>query len=295
MRLRPVVITVAASAALLAGPPAARAAQDPGALPTCTDVSDSYGDYVQDELTASVDVAAAVVVAGGDWQPARASVTNVGARELPVVVARAYPWLQTGEPAPPDMRDYVKVQARTADGGWRQVDESGWIDASPLAPGDTRSYELRVRVVGDLPRTPGRSEFAFTGAFADVYRHPGSDQEVACTGVAQANDAFRIQQAATSPAPRPTTAQPAPSATAPTAHPAPTATAPTASPTRPAPAPPASPPATPSPPAATPPDTAGGEMAETGTPDATVPLAGAAAALALLGTGAVLYARRRRG
>ncbi|MFF9622309.1 LPXTG cell wall anchor domain-containing protein [Streptomyces griseosporeus] len=295
MKYRPAVLVAAASAALLAGPPAAGAAEDPGALPTCTDVSTSYGDYEQDELTASVDVAP-VLVAGGDWQAASASVTNVGERDLPVVVVRAYPWLQTGEPDPPDMRDYVKTEARTADGGWRELDETAWIDASPLKSGETRTYELRVRVVGNLPRTPGGSEYALTGAFADVYRFPDTGKEVPCTGVAPANDTFRIERpATTSPTPRPTGTKPSPTATAPT----PTATAKptaTAEPTR-------TPTVTPSPtdsaapapvPATTAPADPGGEMATTGTSDATVPLAAAAGALALLGGGAVLLARRRR-
>ncbi|MFH8933380.1 LPXTG cell wall anchor domain-containing protein [Streptomyces griseosporeus] len=296
MKYRPAVLAAAASAALLAGPPAASAAEDPGALPTCTDVSTSYGDYEQDELTASVDVAP-VLVAGGDWQPARASVTNVGERDLPVVVVRAYPWLQTGEPDPPDMRDYVKTETRTADGGWRELDETAWIDASPLKSGETRTYELRVRVVGGLPRTPGGSEYALTGAFADVYRFPDTGKEVPCTGVAPANDTFRIERpATTSPTPRPTTPRPTPSATPTTTTPAPRPTrTPTTTPSAtPTPTPTSSATtSTPSAPAVPPPGT-GGEMAGTGTSDATVPLAAAAGALALLGGGAVLMARRRR-
>ncbi|MFE2263646.1 LPXTG cell wall anchor domain-containing protein [Streptomyces griseosporeus] len=296
MKYRPAVLAAAASAALLAVPPAAGAAEDPGALPACTDVSTAYGDYEQDELTASVDVVP-VLVAGGDWQPARASVTNVGERDLPVVVVRAYPWLQTGEPDPPDMRDYVKTEARTADGGWRELDETAWIDAAPLKSGETRSYELRVRVVGNLPRTPGGSEYALTGAFADVYRFPDTGKEVPCTGVAPANDTFRIERpATTSPTPRPTTPRPTPTTATPAPKPTRTpTTTPSATPTptpTPTPTSSATPP-TPSAPAV-PPSGTGGEMAGTGTSDATVPLAAAAGALALLGGGAVVLARRRR-
>jgi LPXTG-motif cell wall-anchored protein len=285
MKFRPAVIAAAASVALLAGSPAARAAEDPGSLPNCTDVSTAYGDYEQDEVTVSVDVAATVLMAGGDWQPARGSVTNVGKRDLPAVVASAYPWLQTEDPELADMSDFVKVEARTADGGWQPLDGSGRIDAPPLKPGETRTYELRVRVVKDVPKTLGGSEFAFTGAFADVYRFPDTGKEVACAGVAYGNDTFRIQRTATSPTPKPTTAKPTPSATKPTSTPSPTDSA-TAAPT--------SPPATTSAPTAAPSDTHG-EMAETGTSNATVPLAAGAGALAVLGVGAVLFARRRRG
>ncbi|MFF4733751.1 LPXTG cell wall anchor domain-containing protein [Streptomyces mirabilis] len=285
MKFRPAVIAAAASVALLAGSPAARAAEDPGSLPKCTDVSTAYGGYEQDEVTVSVDVAATVLMAGGDWQPARGSVTNVGKRDLPAVVASAYPWLETEDPELADMSDFVKVEARTADGGWQSLDGSGRIDAPPLKPGETRTYEMRVRVVKDVPKTLGGSEFAFTGAFADVYRFPDTGKEVACAGVAHGNDTFRIQRTATSPTPEPTTAKPTPSATAPTSTPSPTDVA-TAAPT--------SPPATTSAPPAAPSDT-DGEMAETGTSNATVPLAAAAGALAVLGVGAVLFARRRRG
>ncbi|WP_328508475.1 LPXTG cell wall anchor domain-containing protein [Streptomyces mirabilis] len=289
MKFRPAVIAAAASVALFAGSPAARAAEDPGSLPACTDVSTAYGGYEQDEVTASVDVAATVLMAGGDWQPARGSVTNVGKRDLPAVVASAYPWLQTEDPDLADMSDFVKVEARTADGGWQPLDGSGRIDAPPLQPGETRTYELRVRVVKDVPKMPGGSEFAFTGTFADVYRFPDTGKEVACAGVAYGNDTFRIQRTATSPTPpttpKPTTAKPTPSATKPTSTPSPTDVA-TAAPT--------TPPATTSaPPAA--PSATHGEMAETGTSNATVPLAAAAGALAVLGVGAVLFARRRRG
>ncbi|MEN1882487.1 LPXTG cell wall anchor domain-containing protein [Streptomyces mirabilis] len=286
MKFRPAVIAAAASVALFAGSPAAWAAEDPGSLPACTDVSTAYGGYEQDEVTASVDVGATVLMAGGDWQPARGSVTNVGKRDLPAVVASAYPWLQTEDPELADMSDFVKVEARTADGGWQPLDGSGRIDAPPLKPGETRTYELRVRVVKDVPKTLGGSEFAFTGTFADVYRFPDTGKEVACAGVAYGNDTFRIQQrTATSPTPKPTTAKPTPSATKPTSTPSPTDSA-TAAPT--------SPPATTSAPPAAPSDTHG-EMAETGTSNATVPLAVGAGALAVLGVGAVLFARRRRG
>ncbi|MER5908838.1 LPXTG cell wall anchor domain-containing protein, partial [Streptomyces mirabilis] len=103
--------------------------------------------------------------------------------------------------------------------------------------------------------------------------------------VAHGNDTFRIQRTATSPTPQPTTAKPTPSATTPTSTPSPTDSA-TAAPTS-APATTSAPPAAPS--------HTDGEMAETGTSNATVPLAAAAGALAVLGVGAVLVARRRRG
>jgi exo-beta-1,3-glucanase (GH17 family) len=87
-------------------------------------VSTAYGGYEQDEVTASVDVAATVLMAGGDWQPVRASVTNVGKRDLPAVVASVDPWLETDDPELADMSDFVKVEARTA-GGCRWMAPAG--------------------------------------------------------------------------------------------------------------------------------------------------------------------------
>ncbi|MGW2951213.1 LAETG motif-containing sortase-dependent surface protein [Streptomyces eurythermus] len=298
MKYRPAVVAAAASVALLAGTHTAGAAEGGlDSLPACTDVSTAYGDYEQRDLKVSFDITAAELVPGGDWTPAKGSVTNLGRRDLPEVGVRAYPWLQTEDPEYQDMTKFVKVEVRAEDGTWQAVNGTEAAVSAPLPSGRTRAYELRVRVIKDVPADLGGSEFNFTGIFADVYRFPDTGKEVECAAEAFGYDAFHIRHATTTPKPAPSSARPTPTASqaSPTPTATPTSTHPTASPS-----PTASTPSPTSTTSAAPvpvpvPSSTGGELAETGGSDATLPLAAAAAGLAVLGAGAVVFARRRRG
>ncbi|MFF9023031.1 LAETG motif-containing sortase-dependent surface protein [Streptomyces eurythermus] len=302
MKYRPAVVAAAASVALLVGTPAAGAAEDGlNSLPACTDVSTAYGDYEQHDLKASLDITADEMVPGGDWSPAKGTVTNVGKRDLAKFGVSAYAWLQTDDPELQDLTKWVKVEVRTADGTWQPVNGTDTIDSTPLPAGQTRSYDLRIRVTKDVSAELGGSEFNFTGTFADVYRFPDTGKEVECAAEAIGYDAFHIRRAST-PKPTPSTARPTPTASqaSPTPMSTPTSAQPTASPSTTA---SASASASASPTSTTSaapvpvpdPSSTGGELAETGGSDATLPLAAAAAGLAVLGAGAVVFARRRRG
>ncbi|GHH12897.1 LAETG motif-containing sortase-dependent surface protein [Streptomyces rubradiris] len=299
MKYRPAVVAAAASVALLTGTPAAGAAEDGlNSLPLCTDVSTAFGDYKQRDLKASFDIAADELVPGGDWAPAKGSVTNLGRRDIPEVGVRAYPWLQTEEPEYQDLTKFVKLEVRTADGAWQPVNGMEIVASEPLPSGQTRSYDLRVRVIKEVPAGLGGSEFDFRGAFEDVYRYPDTGKEVKCLGTAPGYDAIRIRRATTTPKPTPSSARPTPTASqaTPTPTSTPTSAQPTASPSTTAsstPSPTSTTSAAPVPASA--PSATGGELAETGGSDATLPLAAAAAGLAVLGAGAVVFARRRRG
>ncbi|MEU2437657.1 LPXTG cell wall anchor domain-containing protein [Streptomyces rubradiris] len=299
MKYRPAVVAAAASVALLAVTPAAGAAEGGlDSLPACTDVSTAFGDYEQRDLKASLDITADELVPGGDWTPAKGSVTNLGRRDLPEVSVRAYPWLQTDDPEFQDMTKFVKVEVRTADGAWQPVNGREIAASVPLPSGRTHSYDLRIRVIKDVPAGLGGSEFDFTGAFEDVYRYPDTGKEVKCLGTAPGYDAVRIRRATTAPEPTPSSARPTPTASQ--ASPTPTSTPSSAHPT-------ASPSTTASasatatsttsaaPVPASVPSATGGELAATGGSDATLPLAAAAGGLAVLGAAAVVFARRRRG
>ncbi|MFD0393581.1 hypothetical protein ACFQ3Z_18555 [Streptomyces nogalater] len=54
-------------------------------------MSTAYGDYEQRDLKAALDITADALVPGGDWTPAKGSVTNLGRRDLPKVDIHAYP------------------------------------------------------------------------------------------------------------------------------------------------------------------------------------------------------------
>jgi LPXTG-motif cell wall-anchored protein len=282
MQLRSAVTVAVLSAALLGSARgAAMAADGDSPLPTCEDVSTAYGDYVQKHLTATVDVPTQLP-AGGDWQPATASVTNVGHNDLPDVRAEAYAWLQTEDPVLQRVRDYVKVEVKTKDGGWRSADQGlDTAGPAPLRTGETRHYQLRVRVLADVPKALDVSDFSMVGSFQDVYRFPDSGKEVACLARAFANDKFRIRPAAGTPTASATT-KPRPSAPETPAKPTATATS-SASAT-----PSATSTATPAP------SRNSGELAATGTSDSTVTLGATGGTLALLGAGTVLITRRRR-
>ncbi|MFF5469771.1 LAETG motif-containing sortase-dependent surface protein [Streptomyces achromogenes] len=300
MKYRPAVITAAASLALLAGTPAAGAAEGgPDSLPACTDVSTAYGDYEQRDLKASLDITAGELVPGADWTPAKGTLTNLGRRDLPAVAVSAYPWLQTDDPEYQDMTKFVKVEVRAEDGTWQPASGTGTVVSAPLPSGRSHTYDLRVRVVEDVPAGLGGSEFNFTGTFADVYRFPDTGKEVECAAEAIGYDAFHVRRAST-PKPTPSSARPTPTASQ--TSPAPTATpasaSPTVSPSTTASASPSASPASTTSAAPVPvpaPSSTGGELAETGGSDATLPLAAAAGGLAVLGAGAVAFARRRRG
>ncbi|GGR80238.1 MULTISPECIES: LAETG motif-containing sortase-dependent surface protein [Streptomyces] len=294
MKYRPAVVAAAASVALLAGTHAAGAAEGGlDSLPACTDVSTAYGDYEQRDLKASLDITAAELVPGGDWTPAKGTLTNLGRRDLPEVGVRAYPWLQTDDPEYQDMTKFVKVEVRAEDGTWQPVNGTGSTVPAPLPSGQTRAYDLRVRVIKDVPAGLGGSEFNFTGTFADVYRFPDTGKEVECAAEAIGYDAFRVRRATTTPKPAPSSARPTPTASQ--ASPTPTSARPTASPSTTASTPSPASTASAAPVPVPVPSSTGGELAETGGSDATLPLAAAAAGLAVLGAGAVVFARRRRG
>ncbi|WP_137994155.1 LPXTG cell wall anchor domain-containing protein [Streptomyces vilmorinianum] len=287
MRLRPAATVALTSAVLFLAVPAGRAAEAPAALPSCEDVSTAYGDYEQKSLTATVNVVPETLVAGSGWQPVEGAVTNIGAEDLPDVTVSGYPWRQVEFPEY-DLRDYVKAQVKAADGSWHDLGTgpAGVGEIALLKAGETRSFELRVQAVGKLPADLTWAEFAFSGAFADVYRYPDTGKEVDCTGYARANDTFRIKPVDTKPttAPTPTpTPTPTPSKT-PTPTPTPTPTA-TASPT-PTPTPTATASNTPAP-------NHGGRLAETGASGATTTLAVIGGAVVVLGAAAVLFGRRR--
>ncbi|CAL9309986.1 LAETG motif-containing sortase-dependent surface protein [Streptomyces sp. SudanB182_2057] len=295
MKYRPAVVAAAASVALLAGTPAAGAAEGGlNSLPACTDVSTAFGDYEQRDLKASFDIAADELVPGGEWAPAKGSVTNLGRRDLPEVGVRAYAWLQTEDPELQNLTRFVKVEVRAADGSWQPVNGTDTIDSTPLPSGRTRSYDLRIRVIKDVPASLGDTEFSFLGAFADVYRFPDTGKEVECVADGIGSGRFDIRRATPGPKPTPSSARPTPTASQ--TSPAPTST-PTSTPTS------AHPTASPSPTSTTSaapvpasvPSATGGELAATGGSDATLPLAAAAAGLAVLGAAAVVFARRRRG
>ncbi|MEU5081310.1 MULTISPECIES: LPXTG cell wall anchor domain-containing protein [Streptomyces] len=303
MKYRPAVVAAAASVALLAGTPAAGAAEDGlNSLPACTDVSTAYGDYEQHDLKASLDIVADEMVPGGDWSPAKGTVTNVGKRDLAKFGVSAYAWLQTDNPELQDLTKWVKVEVRTADGTWQPVNGTDTIDSTPLPAGQTRSYDLRIRVTKDVSAELGGPEFNFTGTFADVYRFPDTGKEVECAAEAIGYDAFHIRRATTTPKPTPSSARPTPTASqaSPTPTATPTSAQPTASPSTTSSAS-ASASASPTSTASAAPvpvpasSSADGELAATGGSDATLPLAAAAGGLAVLGAGAVVFARRRRG
>ncbi|WP_405447595.1 LPXTG cell wall anchor domain-containing protein [Streptomyces achromogenes] len=298
MKYRPAVIAAAASVALLAGTPAAGAAEGGlDSLPACTDVSTAYGDYEQRDLKASLDITADELAPGGDWTPAKGTLTNLGRRDLPEVEMRAYPWIQTEDPEYQDMSKFVKVEMRAQDGTWQPVNGTGAVVSTPLPSGQTLAYDLRIRVIKDVPAGFGGSEFNFMGTFADVYHFPDTGKEVECTADAIGYDVFHTPRPST-PKPTPSSARPTPTASqgSPTPTATPTSAHPTASPstTSSASASPTS--TTSAAPVPVPaPSSAGGELAETGGSDATLPLAAAAGGLAVLGAGAVAFARRRRG
>ncbi|WTO37049.1 hypothetical protein OG399_22990 [Streptomyces achromogenes] len=302
MKYRPAVITAAASVALLAGTPAAGAAEGGlDSLPACTDVSTAYGDYAQRDLKASLDITADELAPGGDWTPAKGTLTNLGRRDLPEVGVHAYPWLQTDDPEYQDMTKFVKVEMRAQDGTWQPVNGTGAVVSTPLPSGQTLAYDLRIRVIKDVPAGFGGSEFNFTGSFADVYRFPDTGKEVKCAADAIGYDVFHTPRPST-PKPTPSSARPTPTASqgSPTPTATPTSAHPTASPSTTASAsasasasPTSTTSAAPVPVPA--PSSAGGELAETGGSDATLPLAATAGGLAVLGAGAVAFARRRRG
>ncbi|MFI9427957.1 hypothetical protein ACIG54_30875 [Streptomyces achromogenes] len=302
MKYRPAVITAAASVALLAGTPAAGAAEGGlDSLPACTDVSTAYGDYAQRDLKASLDITADELAPGGDWTPAKGTLTNLGRRDLPEVGVHAYPWLQTDDPEYQDMTKFVKVEVRAQDGTWQPANGMKTVVSAPLPSGRTLTYDLRIRVIKDVPAGFGGSEFNFTGSFADVYRFPDTGKEVECAAEAIGYDAFHAPRP-TTPKPTPSSAQPTPSASQDSSTPTatPTSAHPTASPSTTASAstsasasPASTASAAPVPVPAS--SSAGGELAATGGSDATLPLAAAAGGLAVLGAGAVAFARRRRG
>ncbi|MFF9670217.1 LAETG motif-containing sortase-dependent surface protein [Streptomyces eurythermus] len=298
MKYRPAVVAAAASVALLAGTPAAGAAEDGlNSLPSCTDVSTAFGDYEQRDLKASLDITADEMVPGGDWSPAKGSVTNLGRRDLAKFGLSAYAWLQTEDPELQDLTRFVKAEVRAEDGTWQPVNGTDTIDSTPLPSGQTRSYDLRIRVIKDVPASLGGAEFNFLGAFADVYRFPDTGKEVECVADDTGYDRFRIRRATTAPQPTPSTARPTPTASqaSPTPTSTPTSAQPTASPSTTASTPSPTSTASAAPVPASVPSATGGELAETGGSDATLPLAAAAAGLAVLGAGAVVFARRRRG
>ncbi|MDN3263781.1 LAETG motif-containing sortase-dependent surface protein [Streptomyces sp. CSDS2] len=297
MKYRPAVVAAAASVALLAGTPAAGAAEDGlNSLPACTDVSTAFGDYEQRDLKASFDIAADELVPGGDWTPAKGSVTNLGRRDLAKFGVSAYAWLQTEDPELQKLTRFVKVEVRAADGSWQPVNGTDTLDSTPLPSGQTRSYDLRIRVIKDVPASLGGAEFYFLGAFADVYRFPDTGKEVECVADGIGTGRFDIRRATTTPKPTPSSARPTPTASqaSPTPTSTPTSAQPTASPSTTV----SSTPSATSTASAAPvpvPSATGGELAETGGSDATLPLAAAAAGLAVLGAAAVAFARRRRG
>ncbi|MEU6882924.1 hypothetical protein [Streptomyces sp. NPDC046712] len=288
MKLRPAATVAVTTVALLLAVPATHAAETPAALPSCTDVSTAYGDYEQKSLTATVDVVTDPLVAGTGWQPVKGSVTNIESEDLTDVRVTAYPWHQVEFPAY-DLKDHVKAQVKAADGSWRDLGTGPAAvgEIALLKAGETKSYDLRVQAVGKLPADLTSAEFAFSGAFADVYQYPDTGKKVDCLGYANANEAFRIKPVDTKPTPTPSkTPTPTPSKTPTLASPA----TPTAAPSATASNKP-SPTATPS--AAHAPNT-GGRLADTGSWGTTA-LAVTGGAVIVIGAAAVLVARRRRG
>ncbi|MEV6326185.1 LPXTG cell wall anchor domain-containing protein [Streptomyces sp. NPDC051909] len=294
MRLRPAATVACTTAVLFLAVPAGHAAEPPAALPSCTDVSTAHGDYEQKSLTAKVDVIADPLVAGSGWQPVKGTVTNIGAEDLTGVKVSGHPWRQVESPEY-DLRDYVKAQVKAADGSWHDlgtglagVDEIGLLKA-----GETRTYDLRIQAEGKLPADLTGAEFAFSGAFADVYRFPDTGKEVDCLGTADANDAFRIKHPDIRPTPT-KTSTPTPTKT-PTRTPAPTATATATAP----PTATAAPSSTPTPSATVSSSSsptavaAGGNLADTGS-SGTTTLAVIGGAVVVLGAAAVFLGRLRK-
>ncbi|MFD0393582.1 hypothetical protein ACFQ3Z_18560 [Streptomyces nogalater] len=179
------------------------------------------------------------------------------------------------------MFKFVEVEMRTADGAWQPVNDTDAVLSVPVPSGRTLSYDLRVRVIKDVPARLYSSEFNFLASFADVYRFPDTGKEVECGASATGYDRFEIRRATTTPKPTPSSAQPTPTASRSSATPtaAPASASPTGSPAT-TPSASASPTSTASaaPVPASVPSATGGELAETGGSDATLPLAAAAAA-----------------
>ncbi|MET9673594.1 LAETG motif-containing sortase-dependent surface protein [Streptomyces sp. NPDC006482] len=284
MKIRPTATVALTTAALFLSSPAGHAAEAPARLPSCTEVSTANGDYEQKSLVAKVEVTDPVLV-GGDWQPIKGSVANIGDKDLSDVEVMAYPWRQAEFEDP--TFEYLQFQMKAADGSWHDLLDMGSknIDVIPsLKAGETKDYDLRVKS-GPLPQDPMFVEFAFIGGFADVYRFPDTGKEVDCRATSNGNDVFKIQGASTQPTqtatPSPTTSTSTPAATPTTATPAPTTTTSSA----PAPTPTTTAPTTPAP---------GENLAETGSSGATTTLAVVGGAIVVLGAAAVFFTRRRK-
>lgn len=278
-----VAVSALAPAVLLsvAGPARADAPVDPTTLPSCTDVSTAYGDYVQDTLRTTVSGVPGTVKAGDGWHEFSASIANIGATSVPLATVNASAWRETDGGT--ELGPYARVEVKTAGGDWQPLKDGSSGPAAPienLAAHSGASYLFRFRITADAPADVTFGEVSVEAVFADTYTAQGSTTAVDCAGDSVGDEGFRITPAGSTATPTPT---PSTTATA-TASATPSATT-------------SSPAAT----AGTSNGSSGGTTANTGTqlaatgaPDTLPLLAGLGATALAAGAGATTLGRRRR-
>ncbi|MFD7664700.1 LAETG motif-containing sortase-dependent surface protein [Streptomyces sp. NPDC059788] len=297
---RTVAIAVAAAAltpaVLLTAPAAYATGTADEKLYSCSDVS--QGDYEQKTLKLDQTDANGPVVRGGDWRTFRATVKNIGEKDVSTLGMDVRAWRQVDD-EDPVVGKFVTFEYKTGEAGkWTPVDrESGrFVTKGVLKAGQTVTYQLRMRAAADLPKHMEWADVSVGSSFVEQYRFP-SGEVVPCTAGETGQNGITIVNASEKPQPKPTpTVTPTKPGPAPsgTATPRPTPTTGTSEPTPEASTPSAKSSANVVTASDRTPSGPGGNLAETGSSDAlpTIAMIGGAAVVA--GGAAVLITRRRR-
>lgn len=262
-------------AALIAAAPAHAdsTAPDPSTLPSCYDVSTAYGDYAQNSLRSDVQGIPRTIVAGKGWYDFTATVTNIGAKDLPNVLTVARAWNQTESDSDPNLGQYATVEYQSPGGQWSEVPNRSWgkVDSiGTLAAKTTRTYKLRFKVAADAPKLLLSGDMSFEVLFPDTYTYPDTHKTVDCAGTYIGFEGFGIEPAGGTGTPTGgSTATPTPTHTTGSGTPATTAAVPAGS------------------------NSPGPQLAATGS-SGTLPVVGGLAAAALAAGAGTLVANRRR-
>ncbi|OKI02534.1 hypothetical protein A6A06_16070 [Streptomyces sp. CB02923] len=189
-----VAVATLVPAALLAAP-AAYAAEGPGEkLPSCTDVSTGSGDYEQKSIDLAQTDADGPLVRGGGWRSFRATVTNIGKKDVSTLNASVSAWRQVDD-EDPVVGKFVKFEYKDVrTGKWTPVDRSAsgrFVTNGVLKAGKSVAYTLRLRATADLPAHMTWSDISVNASFVDHYRFP-SGEVVPCTAGPTGQNMIRI-------------------------------------------------------------------------------------------------------